>query len=137
MTHIRSSLAVSKMKYSLLFLLFLILIGCSSKITEEDLIGGYWIGTAGYQDGKPEGEPYCLYYVIAGLEFKDEETVYVEGYEKNFEYVLEDGKNGMKIIFSDENHYDSYYIDKVSENEIGLVGGTEMKKEESCYLEQQ
>jgi len=123
-------------KIEVLFdLLSFILIVCTSKVTEEDLIGGYWIGTAGYKEGKPVGEAYCLYYVTACLEIENEDTVYIEGYEKDFEYILKESKNGMKIIFLDTNRYDSYYIEKVSENEIGLIGGTDMKKEESCYLE--
>src|SRR5699024_3123767 len=122
---------MKKIKNLLLFLLFLILIGCSTNVTEEDLVGGTWVGTAGYEDGEPAGESNCLYYIIDGLEFKDEDTVYSEAYEKDFEYKLADDE----ITFMDENHHDSYYIDWIDDNKIGLTGGSDMQKNESCFLE--
>jgi len=128
---------MKKVKYALLYLLLLFLIGCNTKVTEEDLIGEYWVGTAGYKDGKPEGELNCLYYVTAGLKFNDGDTVYVEDYENEFEYILGNYENKTTITFSDENHFDNYFIEKIGEDEIGLIGGTEMQKEESCYLERQ
>lgn len=127
---------MNKVRY-LLPLLFIFLIGCSAEITEEDLIGGYWIGTAGYKDGEPEGDPYCLPFIIEGLEFKDESTVYAEDYDRDFEYWLEDSKNGTVINFRGKNHYVSYYIDMIDEDEIGLTGEGEIQQKESCYLERQ
>ena len=131
---------LNKMKYNLLAFLFIILTGCSTKVTEEDLIDGYWIATAGYQDGKPEGEPYCATSVAYGLEFKDEKTVYVEAYESDFEYWLEDNNSGVEIHLAgdDLGIYLIYDIDKVSENEIGLTSDKNVRpEEESCYLERQ
>lgn len=127
---------MNKVRYFLLPLLFIFLIGCSAEITEEDLIGGYWIGTAGYKDGEPEGDPYCLPFIIEGLEFKDESTVYAEDYDRDFEYWFEERNNRTVIYFSGERDYRSYYIDKINKNEIGLRG-TGSREKESCYLERQ
>ncbi len=45
----------------------------------------------------------------------------------------------MIISFSrnDLGLYLNYYIDKISENEIGLRGVEELQEKESCYLERQ
>lgn len=123
------------MKYYLFPFVFLIMIGCSAEATEDDLIGGYWIGTAGYEDGEPEGDPYCTPFA-EGLEFKDEDTVYVEDYDKDLEYWFEERNNRTVIYFSGERDYRSYYIDKINKNEIGLRG-TGSREKESCYLERQ
>ena len=119
-----------------LLLLFALLIGCSSKVTGADLIGGYWLGTAGYEDGKPKGDPYCAPF-SEGLEFKDETTVYVEAYDRDFEYELVDGKHGRIIEFTGKGLglYLRYYIDKVTEDALGLRGVGELQEDESCYLE--
>ena len=123
------------MKYCHIPLFLLFLIGCSANITEEDLIGGYWVGTAGYKDGKPVGEPYCLTIVTEGLVFKEDGVVYVEEFDEDFEYWLKKNKNGMVLNFRGEHHYISYIVDKINDNEIGLVGEDDFPKNESCYLE--
>ena len=110
------------------------LIGCSETINEEDLIGGTWIGTAGYKDGKPKGDPYCTPF-DEGIKFKDDGDVYIEAYDEDFEYWLEKNKNGMVLNFRGEHHYLSYIVDKINDNEIGLVGEDDYQKDESCYLE--
>jgi len=130
---------VSKLSYYLLIpttLILLVLIGCSPKITEEDLIGGYWVGTAGYKDGKPEGTPYCFPFA-EGIEFKNNETVYVEALDEDYKYWLEEGENGTIINFRGGHHYLSYYVDKINDDELGLVGEDDFQKGESCYLERQ
>src|SRR5699024_620809 len=124
-----------KVKY-LPFLLFLILLTCNAKITEEDLIGGYWIGTAGYKDGKPEGKPYCTPFAD-GSKFKNKESVYVKTYDENYEYWREEGENGTVIYFRGRHHYLSYYIDKITDDELGWVRGHDFQKDESWYLERQ
>ncbi|GAB3808479.1 hypothetical protein [Virgibacillus kimchii] len=125
---------MNKIKYFLpLFLI--ILIGCSAEVTEEDLIGGYWIGTAGYTEGEPKGDPYCTPF-DEGLEFKDNDTVHVEVNEENMDYWLDERENRDVIYFSGELDYRSYYIEKLNENEIGLKG-TGSREKESCYLERQ
>jgi hypothetical protein len=91
---------LNKIKYFLLLFL-IILIGCSSKVTEEDLIGGYWIGTAGYTEGEPKGDSCCTPF-DEGLEFKDNDTVYVEVNEENIEYWLDERENKDVIYFSGE-----------------------------------
>src|SRR5699024_2944821 len=117
-------------------LLFLILIGCSPKISEEDLIGGYWIGTAGYKDSKPEGTPNCFPFA-EGIEFKDKEIVYIEALDVDYEYWLEKGESGTVINFRGGHHYLSYYVDKINDNELGLIGEDSFQEGESCYLERQ
>jgi len=112
----------------------LFLIGCSGTINEDDLIGGTWVGIAGYKDGKPEGEPYCAPF-DEGIKFKDDGYVYIEDYDEDFEYWLEKKKNGIALYFRGENHYLSYFIDKINDNEIGLTGKGDIQKKESCYLE--
>src|SRR5690625_4635327 len=117
-------------------LFFLILIGCGPKITEEDLMGGYWIGTTGYKDGKPDGRPYCFPFE-EGIEFKDQKTVYVEAYDEDYEYWLESDKVGTIINFRGGHDYLSYYVDKINDDELGLVGEGDYQEGESCYLELQ
>lgn len=127
-----------RMKYFLIPLFILVLVGCSAEVSEENLIGGYWIGTAGYKDGEPAGEPNCMPFAD-GIEFKDEESVYVEAYERDFTYWLEDNNDGIVINFRGEDLgiYLNFYIDKINENEIGLIGKGDIQSEESCYLERQ
>ena len=116
-----------------------LLIGCvNEEVVEYDLIEGNWLATAGYQDGEPKGDSSCAASVKGGLEFKDEETVYVEAYETNFEYSLENSDSGVEIHLagSELGIYLSYHIDKVSENGIGLTSEANVRPEdESCYLE--
>ena len=126
---------MNKSKFYLFPLLLLILVGCHSEITQEDLIGGYWIGTAGYKDGEPKGQPYCTPFA-EGLKFKDGGTVYIEDYDENLEFWLDKRENKAVIYFSGEQDYRSYYIDKINENEIGLRG-TGSREKESCYLERE
>src|SRR5690625_3836279 len=102
-------------KKIMLIPLLLLLIGCSQKVTEEDLIGGKWIGTAGYVDGKAEDEPNC-YPFQDGIEFKDDDTVYVETYERDFEYLL--NKKGVELALFDISRSYSYQIKKVDKDEL-------------------
>ena len=119
--------------YLLLFITSLLFIfnGCSQKVTEKDLIGGKWIGTAGYVDGKAEGEPNC-YPFQDGIEFKDDDTVYVETYEREFEYRL--NKKGVELAFFDITRSYSYQIKKVDEDELGLEG-LGVSEDNTCILE--
>lgn len=128
---------VNKLKYCLFPLLFIILIGCSAEVAKEDLIDGYWVATAGYKDGEPDGEPYCSSVVTEGLEFKNDETVYVEAYEREFTYWLEDNYDGVEIYFIKEDLgiNISYSVDKIDEDRIGLIGQNLL--DESCYLERE
>jgi len=127
---------VQKIMY-LLFFILLILIGCSSKISEEDLIGGNWMAIAGYKDGKPEGEPYCKDFLIGGLEFKNKEVVHGYKFDEEYKYQLEERKKGTAIEIIRKDRYYSYYIDKINEDEIGLVGANGFQEDESCYFERQ
>ena len=129
---------VRYVKYSLLFSILICLVSCSKDdIPKEDLIGGEWIATAGYKDGKPEGEPYCSSSISSGIEFKDNETVYSEEYDRELSYWIEKSEEGPVIYFDgfDFGIYRSYYIEKVNEDEVGLSG--DIREEENCYLERQ
>jgi len=118
-------------RFLLLFSLFLVLIGCSQKVTEKDLIGGKWIGTAGYVDGEAEGEPNC-YPFQDGIEFKDDNTVYVETYERDFEYRL--NQKGVELALFDISRSYSYQIKKVDEDELALEG-LGVSEDNTCILE--
>src|SRR5690625_1566395 len=105
--------------------------GCSQKVTEEDLIGGKWIGTAGYVDGKAEGKPNC-YPFQDGIKFKNDDTVYVETYERDFEYRL--NKKGVELALFDISRSYSYQIKKVDEDELALEG-LGVSEDNTCILE--
>jgi len=83
-------------------LLLLILCGCSNVITEDELIGGKWLVTNGYENEGIGGDPVCPSF-DKGLEFIDEEKVYVIDEEKEFIYKLRESKEGMKISFFNPN----------------------------------
>lgn len=51
------------------------------------------------KDGEPRGEPYGSSVISEALKFKDENTVYVEAYDRDFTYELEKRKEGMIISF--------------------------------------
>ncbi|HLR51455.1 MAG TPA: hypothetical protein VK072_01085 [Candidatus Avamphibacillus sp.] len=117
-------------------LLLFFLIGCSANVIEDDLIGGTWSAIAGYKDGKPEGEPDCLDFMIGGLEFIDD-TVHGKEFDEDFNYRLEDRKKGIAISINRKGVLYSYYIDKVNDDAIGLVGANGFQEDESCYFERQ
>ncbi|WP_106496239.1 hypothetical protein [Lentibacillus sp. Marseille-P4043] len=129
-------------KIYLIIPLLFILIGCRQEITEQDLIGGNWIGTAGYEDGEAKGEPNC-YPFQDGIKFKDGNTVYVETRGRDFEYYLSENEEG-KITFRDSGPDESsndmgavlfHYQLKII-NEDGLVlKGRGLREGQSCYLE--
>jgi len=127
-----------KVIFHLIILISIVLLffflGETSKITEEDLIGGEWVATAGYKNGKAEGEPVCTDYLMEGLEFKQDGVAYGGKLDEKFEYSVKYSEEGTKIIFITKNSYYSYYIDKVSKDEIGLVGGLESLNNHSCYF---
>src|SRR5690625_4252039 len=119
--------------YLLLFITSLLFIfnGCTQIVTEKDLIGGKWIGTAGYVDGKAEGEPNC-YPFQEGIEFKDDDTVYVGAYERGFQYAL--NTKGVELAFFDITRLYIYQIKKVDEDELGLEG-LGVSEDNTCILE--
>lgn len=114
----------------LLLLPLIVLIGCNAKITEDDLMGGYWKVTSGYKDDKP----YCKDFLSGGLEFKNEETVYGEEFNESFKYKLEKRKKGLAIEFIRKDIHYNYYIDKINNDEIGLIGVEGFQEDQSCYL---
>lgn len=128
-------LTLGKVK-RLLPLLLLILIGCSN-ISDEVLIDGIWNATAGYIDGKPKGSPDCRDFLYGGIEFRDDGTVYGKEFIEEFNYKLEGRGNRTTITFSRKNVPYSYYIDKISNDEFGLVGSDGYQEGESCYFERQ
>ncbi|HLR51448.1 MAG TPA: hypothetical protein VK072_01050 [Candidatus Avamphibacillus sp.] len=131
------------MNKSVLFtlMIMLILIGCGT--STKDLIDGTWTATSGYQNGKIQGEANC-YPFQEGVEFKDENTAYIEVYERDFKYELKD--KGKEMVFRDtgpvqestnENSittYHRYKIKKISDDEIGLEGQS-LAEGNTCVLE--
>src|SRR5690625_3343562 len=91
----------------LLTSIVLFYIGNSSKISEEDLIGGERVATAEYKDGKASGDPDRLDFLIEGLEFKRDGVVYGKKLDDEFDYELEEGTE-IKFTRKDRSHV--YYI---------------------------
>ncbi len=127
------------MKFGRQLLLFMIVIivmgGCSNAITEDQLIGGKWILVNGYEDGEIGGDPVCPAYE-EGMEFIDEENVYVFAEEEEISYSLSESDEGMEIIFSYPNDIDFYKISMENENAFGL-NGSGMSKTRNCYFERE
>lgn len=108
--------------------------GCSNMITEDQLIGGKWLVTNGYEDGKVGGDPVCPSF-DEGLEFIDEEKVYVIDEEKEFSYKLSESDEGQEIIFFNPNgEIDFFTITLENEDAFGL-NGSGMSKTRNCYFE--
>jgi len=126
------------MKVGIRFLIFMIVImvmgGCSNVITEDQLIGGKWLVTNGYEDGEIGGEPLCPAF-DEGLEFIDKEKVYVIDEEKEFVYQLAEYDDGMEIIFyNPSGEVDFFKITMENEDAFGL-NGSGMIKRLNCYFE--
>jgi hypothetical protein len=120
-------------------LVLFILMGCSGEeVAGEDLTGGNWVATAGFLDGTAEGEPNC-YPFEEGIEFNGEDTVYVETFERDFEFWLsEDEGPPTKLFFRDDSTgLYRYEITVLSENEMGLTGIGQFEEGRSCYLERE
>jgi len=120
-----------------LLLMVFLTAGCSDKVTEEDLIGGKWSATAGFENEEPGGEPGCSNYA-KGLEFKGKDIVYNEYDEENFKYHLNETDEGKRRIeFTYPGGWTDYYdIYKVSENAFGMIGPYRELKN-SCYFERE
>lgn len=121
-------------KISILLTLFL-LIGCSQEvIPEEDLIGGEWLASAGYVNGEITGEPNC-YPFENGLEFIDKERVYVDTFERNFEYILSEVKEGIKITIDDVGRPGIYHYQIKMIDDGIVLQGRGFREGHNCYLE--
>ncbi|MEI3614650.1 hypothetical protein [Pseudogracilibacillus sp. SO30301A] len=128
------------MKMGRQLLLFMIVVivmgGCGNVITEDQLIGGTWLVTNGYEDGEIGGDPVCPGYE-EGMEFIDEEKVYVIAEEKEISYSLSESDEGMEIIFFYPNgEIDFFTITMEKENGFGL-NGSGVSKTRNCYFERQ
>lgn len=99
----KGSETVMKRWYIFIFLL-IFLTACSKEVTEEDLIGGTWEATSGFEDGEAKGEPYCNPFE-KGLEFKDGDTVYVNDLDQDFDYWIEENEGDYIINFSHAHTY--------------------------------
>jgi hypothetical protein len=119
------------------FLVLLILMGCAGEeVAGEDLTGGNWVATAGFQNGNAEGEPDCFPFE-EGIEFNGEDSVYVESFEREFEFSLseDDGPSTKLYMYDADQGLYRYEITMLSENEIGLTGMGRFEEGRSCYLE--
>ena len=125
-----------KNRIYLLILLLLFLTACNNKVTEEDLIGGAWIATAGYKDGDAQGKPNCHPFE-EGIEFKNVDTVYNESFKENFTYFLSEIDKGTEIAFDlpGPGIY-RFQIKLISEEEM-VLEGVGLSEGRSCYLERQ
>lgn len=115
------------------FILFC-LSGCG-KVTTEDLLGGTWHPTKGYQGGKVRGEADCPLFET-GIHFIDEEKLHIDGIEENFEYKIEtmDAQDYLYIHRPTSSLIRKYPIKKISKDEIG-VGDEDDSSTMSCVLE--
>ena len=128
---------MKKFALAALLILVLILTGCSDKITEEDLIGGKWSATAGFENEEANGEPICGNYAH-GLKFIDKKTVYVEYRKENFDYNLRETDKGIMQIdfYPPGGGIDSYNMHKVNENAFG-INATYGNFKNGCFLERE
>src|SRR5699024_5731633 len=118
--------------FSVVSILIVILIGCNELVTTDDLIGGKWVPKSGYKDGKTSGAPVCPPF-DKGLEFKDEETVYVERRDKDFRYSLRESDDGMEIsLYNPNGELDIFKIIIENENNLALTGFGDSKSY-NCY----
>ncbi len=107
---------------------------CSNVITEDQIIGGKWLVTNGYEDGEIGGEPLCPAF-DEGMEFIDNEKVYVIDEEKEFDYKLTESDDGMEIIFFNPSGQVNFFeITMESEDAFGLNGSGIIKRL-NCYFE--
>ena len=121
-------------KILMLIIVTIVIGGCSEVITEDQLIGGKWLVTNGYEDGEVGGDPVCPSF-DEGLEFIDEEKVYVIDEEKEFGYSLSESDEGMEITFFNPNgEIDFFKISMENEDAFGL-NGSGMIKTRNCYFE--
>jgi len=122
-------------RLSVLFIIFLLLAGCSETITREYLLEGNWVAISGYKNGEVEGEPKCN--LIKGLNFKDEETVYVDHIEQDFEYTISDETEGRLELFSERLNM-LMRLDTTIIDEDGMViEGAFSFDDQVCYMERQ
>jgi len=56
-------------------------------MTEEVISDGTWIATSGYEKGEEKEDPDC-YPFEEGIQFRDEDTVFVETSGKDIEYLF-------------------------------------------------
>src|SRR5690625_2674328 len=120
----------------LLLMIVIIMGGCSNVITEDQLIGDRWVPKSGYKDGEATGEPLCPPF-DKGIEFKDEETVYVESGNKDFRYHLRESDDGMEIIFYNPNG-EIDFLKVFIENDDNLVLlGAGISENHNCYFERE
>ncbi len=121
----------------LLMIVIIVMGGCGNVITEDQLIGGTWLLINGYEDGEIGGDPVCPPF-DGGLEFIDEENVYVIDQEKEFVYRLrESDEGGMRIEFYNPNgEVDFYKITMENENGFG-INSTGVSKTRNCYFERE
>lgn len=117
-------------------ILLIVLGGCNELITKEDLIGGKWVPKSGYKGGEPRGKPLCPPF-DKGIEFKDEETVYVENGDKDFKYNLRESDDGMEVSFYNPNgELDILKIMIENENNLVLTGFGDSEAF-NCYFERE
>jgi len=121
---------VKKVIFLLLFIL-VFLAACDEQVTNEYLIGGEWVAISGYEDGEIKGEPQCP--IIKGLKFMDQETVYIEHGDQDFEYNIEDSGT---IEFFAPSHYMAFETKIIDEDGMVIEGLATMEGE-ICYMERQ
>src|SRR5699024_9560835 len=106
----------------MLIIATIVLGSCSEVITEDQLIGGKWLVTNGYEGGEIGSDSVCPSF-DGGLEFIDDEKVYVIDEKKEFGYSLSESDEGMEITFFNPNgEIDFFKISMENEDAFGLNG---------------
>ena len=123
-------------KFLMLIIVTIVIGGCIEVITEDQLIGGKWLVTNGYEDGEVGGDPLCPSF-DKGMEFIDKENVYVIDEDKEFGYRLRESNEGTKLVlFNPNGEIDFFKITMENEDAFGL-NGSGMIKTLNCYFERE
>src|SRR5699024_7315168 len=85
-------------RMNILIPIFLLVIGCTPEVDEEYLTKEQGILQAGYDEGEEVEEPMCI-SLQEGLKFKEDGIVFVELFDRDFEYRL--SEKDSEILFRD------------------------------------
>src|SRR5699024_9327857 len=111
----------------------IVLGSCSEVITEDQLIGGKWLVTNGDESGEIGGVSVCHSF-DGGLEFMDDEKVYVIDEKKEFGYSLSESDEGMEISFFNQiGEFDFLKINMEKDDVFGL-NDSGIIKTLKCYF---
>ncbi|MFS0750400.1 hypothetical protein [Oceanobacillus sp. 1P07AA] len=115
--------------------ILLLLIGCKSEVPKEYLVGGTWVATAGYENGEAEGDPQC--HTVISMTFKNNNLVYIEYPDQEFEYSFEEDKKDRVIFYSEYLSLNMRYDIKLIDDDAMAIAGVGGFEDQVCYMERQ